>query len=57
MKTIKLFGVLILSVLLQGLFLIPKLIILLINFITSVLQIIKKTLTFLMEQIKQEVGL
>ena len=55
MKTAKLVLVLLLSLLMQVLFLAPRIVIVMINMSISVLSIIKNTLTFLIKQVMNEV--
>lgn len=55
MKTIKLIPILLKTLLLQLIFVVPRIIIFIVNVLISILTILKNTLTYLIEQIKCEV--
>ena len=55
MKTIRTIALLLTSILMQVIFILPKLIIFSIQIVETVLKIVREQITFLMEQIKNEV--
>lgn len=55
MKTLKTIGILIISILIQIIFIVPKTVIFVISILESILKIVREQITFLMKQIKYEV--